>query len=209
MRRTKAEAAETRAAILAAAETVFFEKGVARAKLDEIACRAKVTRGAIYWHFESKTDLFLELYTSVRLPKISMLDIDRAEQCGDVLEMLERLATDWLELLANDEQRQRMLTILLRTNFTGEFEPVAKAIAAMDREDEETIGHFFDRAERKRLLREPWTSACASRSFRWLMKGLCWEWLLASEKFNLTKLGSESIHTFFVDLRAVPLPAAN
>ena len=59
MRRTKAEAEETRQAILAAAERVFFKKGVANSSLDEVAAAAGVTRGAIYWHFSSKTDLFI------------------------------------------------------------------------------------------------------------------------------------------------------
>ena len=49
MRRTKAEAAETRCSILVAAEKLFFEKGVATSTLDEIATAAGVTRGAIYW----------------------------------------------------------------------------------------------------------------------------------------------------------------
>jgi len=44
MRRTKAEAAETRCAVLTAAEQLFFEKGVANSTLDEIAAAAGVTR---------------------------------------------------------------------------------------------------------------------------------------------------------------------
>ena len=61
MSRTKAEAEETRNSILSAAERVFFEKGVSTASLDDVAKAAGVTRGAIYWHFSNKTDLFLEL----------------------------------------------------------------------------------------------------------------------------------------------------
>ncbi len=82
MRRTKAEAEETRQAILAAAERVFFKKGVANSSLDEVAAAAGVTRGAIYWHFASKTDLFIGLYQSVALPSrtcwISVIPASRA-----------------------------------------------------------------------------------------------------------------------------------
>ena len=53
MRRTKAEAEETRNSILRAAERVFFEKGVSNASLDDVAKAAGVTRGAIYWHFSN------------------------------------------------------------------------------------------------------------------------------------------------------------
>ena len=58
MRRTKEEAAVTRATVLKAALTVFSAKGYAAASLDDVAKTAKVTRGAIYWHFKSKADLY-------------------------------------------------------------------------------------------------------------------------------------------------------
>lgn len=58
VRKTKEEALETRNAILDAAEQVFQEKGVSRTSLADIALAAGVTRGAIYWHFKDKADLF-------------------------------------------------------------------------------------------------------------------------------------------------------
>src|SRR5690606_12983243 len=60
MRRTKEQAEQTRASILAAAEQLFLEKGVAHSTLDQIARAAGVTRGAVYWHFENKAHLFHE-----------------------------------------------------------------------------------------------------------------------------------------------------
>ena len=57
-RKTKVEAQETRNAILDAAERVFQEHGVSRTSLAQIAAAAGVTRGAIYWHFANKGDLY-------------------------------------------------------------------------------------------------------------------------------------------------------
>ncbi|MDF7806907.1 TetR family transcriptional regulator [Pontiellaceae bacterium B12219] len=61
MRRTKEEAGKTREAILMAALDVFYKKGVSRATLADIGKEAGVTRGAVYWHFKDKIDLFLQL----------------------------------------------------------------------------------------------------------------------------------------------------
>ena len=53
MRRTKEQAEQTRVAILEAAERLFLEKGVAQCSLEQIARAAGVTRGAVYWHFDT------------------------------------------------------------------------------------------------------------------------------------------------------------
>ena len=57
-RRTKEEALQTRNDLIDAAELVFELRGVAGASLQEVAETAGVTRGAVYWHFRDKVDLF-------------------------------------------------------------------------------------------------------------------------------------------------------
>jgi AcrR family transcriptional regulator len=57
--RTQADRlAATRAALLKAGRTIFAEQGYAAAATEEIVRRAKVTRGALYHHFEDKRALF-------------------------------------------------------------------------------------------------------------------------------------------------------
>jgi AcrR family transcriptional regulator len=51
----------TRSLLLDAAEDVFAEKGFTAATLDDIAHAAGYTKGAIYKHFTTKEDLFLEV----------------------------------------------------------------------------------------------------------------------------------------------------
>ena len=48
----------TRQALLDSAHALFMEKGYARASLDEIASAARVTKGALYHHFDGKQSLF-------------------------------------------------------------------------------------------------------------------------------------------------------
>ena len=54
MRKTKAEALKTREYLMLSALDTFYERGVSRASLNEIAQNAGVTRGALYWHFKNK-----------------------------------------------------------------------------------------------------------------------------------------------------------
>src|SRR3712207_949319 len=58
-RRTQAERrVATRRALLDAARSVFAERGYHGAAAEEIVRRAGLTRGALYYHFEDKKDLF-------------------------------------------------------------------------------------------------------------------------------------------------------
>jgi AcrR family transcriptional regulator len=57
----QARTAATKAKILDAAQALFAEQGFEKTQLDEVAARAGYTRGAIYAHYASKEDLFLEL----------------------------------------------------------------------------------------------------------------------------------------------------
>ncbi len=60
-RKTKEEAQKTRARILASALALFAKKGYEKTTFIDIAARLKMTKGAVYWHFESKEKLLLAL----------------------------------------------------------------------------------------------------------------------------------------------------
>jgi len=55
---------DTRTRILESAAKIFAQKGYTPASLDEVASHAGLTKGAIYWHFKSKGDLFYALLDS-------------------------------------------------------------------------------------------------------------------------------------------------
>lgn len=60
-RKTKEEAERTRARILASALSLFVKKGYERTTFTDIAARLKMTKGAVYWHFETKEALLVAL----------------------------------------------------------------------------------------------------------------------------------------------------
>lgn len=56
--------------IIAAALEVFSEKGFAAARLDDIAARAGVSKGALYLYFETKQDLFRAVVRETIVPNL-------------------------------------------------------------------------------------------------------------------------------------------
>src|SRR3989442_6273790 len=76
-RSRKAEQSEaTRAALLAAARTLFAERGYAGVGTEEIVRSAGVTRGALYHHFHGKEDLFLAVYEDVERELVEQIAAD-------------------------------------------------------------------------------------------------------------------------------------
>jgi AcrR family transcriptional regulator len=63
--RREAEAQATRDALIRAALELFTRRGYASVGTEEIVARARVTRGALYHHFEDKRDLFRAVFERV------------------------------------------------------------------------------------------------------------------------------------------------
>lgn len=82
MKKTKEEAALTRKELIDASLKVFGRKGYTRTTLEDIAGEAGVTRGAIYWHFGNKFEMFhavlRELYARFNERIIHILESDQS-----------------------------------------------------------------------------------------------------------------------------------
>jgi TetR/AcrR family acrAB operon transcriptional repressor len=111
VRRTKEEAQETRNRILDTAERVFVEKGVSNTSLAQLAEAAGVTRGAIYWHFRNKADLFDAMMSRVVLPMEEMAARAGDDDLADPLAYVRACALNVLDHLTGDPQCQRVFEI--------------------------------------------------------------------------------------------------
>src|SRR4051794_1245695 len=103
MRRTKDDSEQTRKRILAAARDEFARRGVTRTTLEHIAHAAGVTRGAIYWHFANKAELFNAMREQVMLPLVDRTDFALLEGAeGDALEAVECFMQNLVAALLED-----------------------------------------------------------------------------------------------------------
>ncbi|HEV7233448.1 MAG TPA: TetR family transcriptional regulator [Sphingorhabdus sp.] len=86
-KRTASDAAYTRAEILEKAKKLFAEQGYAATSAREISAAAGVTVGAMFHHFDSKLDLFEEVFKELELAIDRQAKAEsRPEKGLDVLE---------------------------------------------------------------------------------------------------------------------------
>ncbi|MDB5468391.1 MAG: transcriptional regulator, TetR family [Phenylobacterium sp.] len=94
--------AERPSEIIDAALAVFAEKGFAAAKLDEIAARAGVSKGALYLYFATKEDLFRAVVEQAIAPNLHLIRTAIAAHAGPISDLLRLIAqrlTDVVERL--------------------------------------------------------------------------------------------------------------
>jgi len=201
-RKTKAEAEETRERILDAAERLFLAHGVMQTSLEQIAEAAGVTRGAIYWHFADKVQLFHAMHERIRLPQEDMVEQAAASGHADPLGLLHRIAIDCLKTLAADERRQRVFTILL---FRCEY--VGTMVRALNRQKDANaqmranVVRIFTMASENGTLSPAWTPQIAAMTFEALVTGLFMNWLRFDHGFDLVNVGSGCLDNLFRTFR--------
>lgn len=128
MRKTKEEAMQTRHNLLLSALEVFSEQGVARASLNMIANRAGVTRGAVYWHFKNKEEIFEALFQLTFQAVLDDLTIRTQQADGMNLEALRHHLLSAMNRLQNDEYSLKFCTILhIKCEYIAENQAIIKA----------------------------------------------------------------------------------
>lgn len=124
MRRTKEEAAITRAAIIEGALRCFDRHGLASSTVDQIAAEAGVTKGAVYHHFPGKHGIIRAIRDSLTLPLLDAADTEllRASELP-VLERIERFLVGLVEGLEQDRRKRCALKVMFfKCEYVGELE---------------------------------------------------------------------------------------
>lgn len=185
MRRTKEEAAVTRATLLKAALKVFSSKGYDATTLDDIASAAKVTRGAIYWHFKGKADLYNTLIEEVSARGGTVVQTAVAKG-GTLLEILRRIFIDQCALIEDDhEARAIMELVLFKTGLNPELKAgrkkqIDEGIALI-----QGIAGAMQTGIQQGQLRDDVDPTDMARAFLAFENGVIQMWLTSPKSFSL------------------------
>jgi len=204
-RKTKQEAEETRENILKAALDIFFEKGYARSTFVDVANRIQLTKGAVYWHFKNKPDLFISLGKEME-NKIEASLVTAMEN-AQTLEDLKQVLIEMILFIAKDPQLQKYYTIVYyRTEWTDELMSIKKFFDEQESLMVDWFLQILGHAQSTTEMPKDKNISHLSRALLGLVNGLLADCLVTpplENKNETTGIVHAGLNTFFTGLRTM------
>lgn len=208
-RRTKEDAQHTRQQLLEAAQRVFAEKGVSRTSLQDIALAAGVTRGAIYWHFKNKAELFNAMMDSAILPMERTLQSIGHDAEQDPLVELENAMLQSLRSIEDDERTRAIFEVAtMKVEYVDELLAVKQRHVKCSVDTTEQMQRSLQKAVTRRAITLTVSTADAARGLHALMAGLIHTWMLDPLSFKLVAVAQVAIRTYLRGLGQFVRPGA-
>ncbi|MEO7885370.1 MAG: TetR family transcriptional regulator [Polaromonas sp.] len=214
-RRTKEDALATRHKLLDAAEHLFQAQGVSRTSLQDIARRAGATRGAVYWHFKDKADLFNAMMERVTLPMENAFnqENDLQQNLGTPsLNSIDRIrlsTVNALRQIVTDAQTRRVFEVATqKVEYVEELQAVRLRHLAVRGGFLSGIEQAVATAAGQMNLQLPVSASAAAQGLHALIDGLIQNWLLDPEAFDLLEIGQLAIDVYLRGLGFPGAPAA-
>ena len=208
-RRTKEDALATRSQLLDAAERLFHDQGVSRTALNDIAVAAGTTRGAIYWHFKDKADLFNAMMERVTLPLENAIGRVGAHPEDDPIQQIRDALQHALRVVTHDVQVRTVFEIAThKVEYVGELQAVRDRHLAVRTEClarmAEGLRLGFARAGRP----PPIPCEMAAHGLHAMVDGLIQNWLLRPGEFDLQVAGAAVFDIYLAGMGLGPAVAA-
>ncbi|MDY1038010.1 acrEF/envCD operon transcriptional regulator [Lelliottia sp. CFBP8978] len=184
-RKTKEDAQKTRQLLIDAAIAEFSTRGVASTTLTDIAAAAGVTRGAIYWHFTSKSEIFNAIWEQ-QLPLCDLIhDRLSLKPDDDPLLVLRERFVIALQYISHDPRQRALQQILyhkceFHDEMTSECE-IRKRIGF----NYENVRTLLERCLSRGVISPNVNIDMALIVFHGFFSGLIKNWLMNNESFNL------------------------
>ena len=202
-RRTKEDAQRTRDRILDMAEREFQRRGVSRTSLEQIAAAAGVTRGAVYWHFRNKADLFNAMMNRVTLPLEEEILRSGERTLDDPLAQIRGSYLAALRATVGDPKARRVFEIaLFKVEHGNALRGVRERRLSGLRNRVDNVERGFRRAARLGLLSSTLPPRTAAMGMESLIDGLITNWMLEPLSFDLVRVGERAIDAYLRGLSA-------
>lgn len=199
-RKTREEAEQTRQLLLDTAERVFHEQGVAATSLADIAAAAGLTRGAIYWHFTNKLDLFTAMCDRIK-PELDAIEAMLHDTRLTPAARLWQHAIGLFNLVYRDERLRRICAIHhIGCEQVGEMAPLLLEQISWNLEKQGQLQQVLEDAAQAGQLRDGIQPRLAALGLHSLYGGLCHSWMINQQDHTVHQHVSALLSPYFVGI---------
>lgn len=177
-----------------------MEHGVARTSLEQIARHAGMTRGAVYWHFKNKADLFRAMLERIHMPFQNLFDeVDDSIVDSCPLEAIRRACIQGLARLEHPRNKRVHFIMMYRCEFFSDIDPQAMQEEISGDTYTVLLKYFQLAAERQQLA--SLSAEAATDLFHATLSGLFYAWLRHPELYSIKARGTVMIENLLTLLR--------
>jgi len=187
--------------LLDAAEQLFQQRGVSRCSLQDIAQAAGVTRGAIYWHFKDKAELFDAMMERATMPLEEGMDMNvDASGVLSLADLRWGLINVFYSAMHNERTRRVFEIAMQKVEYTGEMQALQQRKLQSHRNWREQNRLAFEQAIALGQLPQGLDTGRAAVALVALVDGLLHQWIMDPESFDLMQVGQTAIEGFLTSL---------
>jgi TetR/AcrR family acrAB operon transcriptional repressor len=201
MRKTKEEAEKTKSKILKSALNVFLKKGYSRTTLTDIAEHAGFTRGAVYWHFNDKSELLevliLKFHNRFFSEQQMILESDL-----DPIHKIDKMININFPMLYNNKEFRDFIELTWFKTEIDQFEGLLQGKIAITKSFNDTLASLFKDASQKGFLKEDVNSEIAALTVTSIINGIYRGYFVIPDKLQEQEVGIDIIQNYLNQLKS-------
>lgn len=190
----KATPLETREKIFKSALDLFSEKGYDSSSISEICRKAEITKGALYWHFKDKLDLYKQLIELI-LQGIMKDSHDFLIKEKSPFEKIRKFNIRLLTLVETQDFYQKSLLMFLRELRSERVSDLHKSIEILT--DKYKFELRFKEAIAAKEISDSLTPSEYIDLYKSIITSLVINWLVRGKSFDLAKRGEKYFEFMF------------
>lgn len=201
-RRTKEEALETRNCLLDTALKLFCDKGIVSTTLTDIANEAGLTRGAVYWHFKNKADIFEAIWARLRQPLETLADSSESPDEPYPLDRLRELLVAIMRTVAGQSEHQQIFRMMVnRSELEGDLKEIGENLQAAHKRFRVRFERILSNAVRREQLPRNYPLELGAFVLHSTLDGVVLNWLEEGRQRDLCNEAPQIVDAMLVSLR--------
>jgi len=169
--------------ILREAMRLFWEKGYHGTSIDDITRAAGLTKGALYWHYNSKEDLLRRIIAEYEKRFLDGLIQHVNEVKGSIVDKIEKYFR-YNAAFAYYNQELCVSFITLSGELVGAHHPIETEIRRINKKYQNFLSHLIRQGKKEKIIKKEFDTGLAALAIIAFHAGILVQWSISRDEIN-------------------------